>query len=235
MARNRLLIAALIVGGLLSAAGIAYAVIPDAGGQYHACMLKSTGTIRMIDSSLSPSSLLSHCTSLETEISWNKQGVPGTNGTNGVSPTVAQLPAGDPNCAAGGASITDAAGNTAYVCNGTNGTNGQDGEDFAGTFTSPNGQYKLEVTDTGIMLQAPGGKVKLDATGTQVEAAANLELKGGATAKLEGVAVAQVKGGLVQLNGCSRSVAGVGDQVPITVVGSISSILGPGFPTVCAG
>ncbi|MFL6010173.1 MAG: hypothetical protein ACJ734_00125 [Gaiellaceae bacterium] len=61
----------------------------------------------MIDPSLGTSSLLSHCLSPESEISWNKQG------RNGISPTVAQLAAGDANCPAGGASITDAAGNTA--------------------------------------------------------------------------------------------------------------------------
>jgi hypothetical protein len=232
MARKRLLIAALIVGGLLSAAGIADAVIPDAGGVYHACMLKNTGTIRLIDSSLSPSSLLSHCTSLETEISWNKQGVPGTNGTNGLSPTVAQLPAGDPNCAAGGASITDAAGNTAYVCSGQNGS---DGEDFAGTFTSPNGQYKLEVTDTGITLQGPGGKVKLDGPNTQIEAAAQLQLKGGATAKLESSGIAEIRGGFVQLNGCARQLVGVGNQVLVDPSTGFGQILPPGSPTVCAG
>jgi hypothetical protein len=232
MKRRTTLVAALVAAGLLAAAGIAYGIIPDASGEYHACVLKSTLTMRLIDPSLSSSSLLSHCTSFENEISWNKQGVPGT------SPTVAQLAAGDASCPAGGASITDAAGHTAYVCNGTNGTNGtdgQDGEDFAGTFTSPNGQYKLEVIDTGITLQGPGSKVKLDGPNTQVEAAANLDLKGSATAKLEGSGIAQVKGGIVQLNGCSRSVVGVGDQVLITTLGTFGPILPPGFPTVCAG
>jgi hypothetical protein len=223
MTRKTLLIVALCAAALLSAAGIAYAVIPDGSGQYTACMLKATGTIRMIDKSASPSSLLSHCTSLETEISWNQQGVPG------ASPTVAQLAAGDAHCANGGAAITDAGGNTAYVCNGT------DGQDFAGTFTSPNGQYKLEVADTGILLQAPGGKVRLDATSTRVEASASLELNSSGIAKLEGSGGAQVLGAMVQLNGCSRSLVGVGDQVLITQIGTFGPIQPPGFPTVCAG
>jgi hypothetical protein len=202
MTRKTLLIVALCAAALLSAAGIAYAVIPDGSGQYTACMLKATGTIRMIDKSASPSSLLSHCTSLET---------------------------GDAHCANGGAAITDAGGNTAYVCNGT------DGQDFAGTFTSPNGQYKLEVADTGILLQAPGGKVRLDATSTRVEASASLELNSSGIAKLEGSGGAQVLGAMVQLNGCSRSLVGVGDQVLITQIGTFGPIQPPGFPTVCAG
>jgi hypothetical protein len=227
MRRRTTLVAALVAAGLLAGTGIAYAVIPDANGEYHACMLKSTGTIRLIDPSLS--TLLGRCTSLETQISWNKQG------PSGVSPTVAQLAAGDTNCPAGGASITDAAGNTAYVCNGTNGTNGTDGEDFAGTFESANGQYKLAVTDTGITLDAPGGKVKLDATAAKVEGTAILELKAGAVAKLEGAANAQVRGGVVQLNGCSKPLVGVGDQVLVPPGGAIGQILPPGIPTVCAG
>jgi hypothetical protein len=223
MTRKTLAIAALCAVAVLGAAGIAYAVIPDASGQYTACMLKSAGTIRLIDKSASPTSLLSHCTSLEQEISWNQQGPPGTNG---ASPSVAQLATGDVHCANGGAAITDASSNTAYVCNGT---------DFAGTFTSPNGQYKLEVTDTGILLQSPGGRVRLNATNAQVEGAASLELKSSGTAKLEGSGGAQVVGALVQLNGCSRSLVGVGDQVLITQTGSFGPILPPGFPTVCAG
>jgi hypothetical protein len=45
-------------------------------------------------------------------------GLPGTNGTDGISPTVTQLSVGDSHCPLGGASITGANGNTAYVCSG---------------------------------------------------------------------------------------------------------------------
>ena len=226
MKRRTTLVVALVAAGLLVAAGIAYAVIPAASGEYHACMLKSAGTIRIIDPSLATTSLLGRCTSFETEITWNKQG------PAGISPSVAQLASGNANCPAGGASITDAAGNTAYVCNGTNGT---DGEDFAGTFTSANGQYKLEVTDTGITLQGPGSKVKLDGPNTQIEAAVDLELKGGASAKLEGSTSAEVRGGLVQLNGCGRHLVGVGDPVLVSPSTGSGQILPPGLLTVCAG
>jgi Collagen triple helix repeat (20 copies) len=85
--------------------GIAYAAIPDSGKVFTACMLKNVGTVRLIDPSLPSSNLMSHCTSLETQITFNQQGqqgpqgipgaqgakgltgangAPGTNGTNGL-------------------------------------------------------------------------------------------------------------------------------------------------------
>jgi hypothetical protein len=153
-----------------------------------------------------------------------------------MSPTVAQLAAGDANCPAGGASITDAASHVGYVCNGTNGTNGSDGEAFAGTFTSPNGQYKLEVADTGITLQGPVGRIRLTPSGTEVRADTDLTLRAGAIAKLQGDAQ-------VQLNGCGATVARVGDTVfGLVTVGPdggtfplLSGAILTGAPTVCAG
>ena len=139
------------------AGGVAYATIPDGAGVYTACKLNALGTIRLIDPSLPASSLLSHCTALETAISWNQRGQKGDPGQNGTSPTVAQLAVGNANCPTGGAAITDSAGSTAYVCNGANGTNGVDGQSFAGTFTSQNGAYSISVTNTGITLGSSGG------------------------------------------------------------------------------
>ena len=113
--------AVLVVGMLAVAGGIAYATIPDGGNVYTGCMLKNVGTVRLIDSSLPSSNLMSHCTALETQITWNQQGQkgdPGTpgatgkagaDGANGTSPRVTQLPLLDSHCPAGGAAITDAA------------------------------------------------------------------------------------------------------------------------------
>ena len=67
--------AALAAGGV----GIAGA-IPDGNRVITACMLKNVGTVRLIDTSLPASSVLSHCTSLEREVTWNQQGLAGTNG-----------------------------------------------------------------------------------------------------------------------------------------------------------
>jgi hypothetical protein len=47
------------------------------------CAPKNVGTIRLIDPSLDGSSLLGHCTSLETMVSWNQQGQAGAPGATG--------------------------------------------------------------------------------------------------------------------------------------------------------
>ena len=61
------------------AGGVAYAAIPDAGtGVYHACMLKSVGTIRIIDPERQRCS-----SSVEVEITFNKQGPAGNPGPTG--------------------------------------------------------------------------------------------------------------------------------------------------------
>lgn len=54
-------------------------------------------------------------------------GPAGANGSNGIGATVAPLSVGDPNCANGGASITDGNDNTAYACNGATGPQGPQG------------------------------------------------------------------------------------------------------------
>ena len=51
---------------------------------YTACKLKATGTIRLIDPSGPSSSLLSRCTSLETQITWNQNGQKGDPGPAGA-------------------------------------------------------------------------------------------------------------------------------------------------------
>ena len=74
MTRKRLvlLVAAL---ALVTAGGIGYAAIPDSNGVFTACRLNGVGTIRLIDPAATPaSSLLNHCTNLETQISWNQGG-----------------------------------------------------------------------------------------------------------------------------------------------------------------
>src|SRR5690349_15192871 len=82
--RSWKLAAAAVAVAALAGAGIAYATIPSAGGVINACMLKNVGTIRLIDPSLPASNPLSHCSSLETPVSWNQQGQPGTPGQDGA-------------------------------------------------------------------------------------------------------------------------------------------------------
>ncbi|HEV8460951.1 MAG TPA: phage tail protein [Gaiellaceae bacterium] len=79
----------------LISGGIAYASIPDANKVYTACMLKHVGTIRLIDTSLPSSSLLGHCRSIETRITFAKQGQVGPAGPPGpTGPAGAAGPAG---------------------------------------------------------------------------------------------------------------------------------------------
>jgi hypothetical protein len=143
---------------------------------------------------------------------------------------VTQLASGDTHCATAGASITDAAGNTAYVCNGADGA---DGKSFDGTFTSPGGEYSISVTDSGIKLsdtaggslQMAGGTVKVNGQETTVGANAVLQLSSAGTAS--------VRGGLVQLgNGSCVPVALLGSQVltPTNPLGQVTT----GSATVCA-
>ena len=131
------------------AGGVAWAAIPTDGGVYTACMLKNVGTVRLIDRSLPPANLMSHCKpALEVEISWNQRGVqglqgiqgpPGKDGLNGSNGIDGRDGApgkdgadgqdgegvtGEPepagaNCANGGSRFTVANGVT-YACNGVN-------------------------------------------------------------------------------------------------------------------
>jgi hypothetical protein len=60
------------------AGGVAYATIPNSNKVYTACMLKSAGTVRLIDPSLPASNAMSHCDSRrETQVTWNQQGQAG--------------------------------------------------------------------------------------------------------------------------------------------------------------
>ena len=80
---KRFLLATSLVAALALAAGIGYAAIPDSQGKIHACMLKATGTIRLIDTSLGAQSLRGHCTAVETEVTWSQQGPVGATGPQG--------------------------------------------------------------------------------------------------------------------------------------------------------
>jgi hypothetical protein len=223
------------------AGGIAYGSIPDAGGVYHACLAK-TGSVRIIDVDTD------QCRSVETPITFNEKGQPGEAGK---SPTVAQVAAGDSHCAAGGAAITDAAGTTAYVCSGangkdgadgtngtngtdgTNGTNGTDGAPFSGTFTSPNKQYSISVTDTGVTISGAGTTVNLSANGLNLESSGGLGVKAGGTLGLSGALLTLNNSGPT----CLRA-ARLGDSLLATSTnqGAISTgFITDGSPTVCIG
>jgi hypothetical protein len=77
-------VAAAAATALAVAGGIAYATIPDGNKVFNACMLRATGTVRLIDPSLPSSNPLGHCdTRFETQVSWNQQGQAGAAGSSG--------------------------------------------------------------------------------------------------------------------------------------------------------
>jgi hypothetical protein len=138
----------LVIFAMLTAttvAAVAYGAIPNGGGAYTACMVKKTGTIRLIDTSLGSKNRLGHCTAEESPITWGKAA--------GI-PIVAQLVSGDAHCPAGGASITGASGSVAYVCSAQSSNR---------NLQSPNGQYTLQLTDQGVALKGPGATIKIAA------------------------------------------------------------------------
>ena len=125
-----------------------------------ACFKPSNGTLYL----LGGGSGRTACQPGDIPISWNTAGV---NGQDGVSVTSQALAAGeDPACPNGGSKFTSVSGDT-YACNGTN---GQDGDDFDGSFTSPNGQYSLNVDDAGVRIEGPAvpGRIVLDSTGIRL-------------------------------------------------------------------
>jgi hypothetical protein len=197
------------------AGGIAYAAIPDASGVINACYRTSTddqkGQLRAVDSAAS-------CRNNELPTQWNVAGAPGARGPAGTSPTVSQVAPGTGGCANGGAAITDSAGATAYVCSGLNGQDGADGESFSGTFTSPNGQYSINVTDTGVMIASPdssivvsGGEIRVETMSTDgivvrsgglfdLRAGTSLDLRAGTTGRLESSSTMTIRGSVVNIN-----------------------------------
>lgn len=111
---------------VLVAAGTGYATIPGAGNVFAGCQLKGFGTVRLIDTSLPARSFQSHCTVLESPVSWNQLGqtgapgpagpvgpagppgaggAPGAPGQNGLNPATPVLADGDAGWTLDGATI----------------------------------------------------------------------------------------------------------------------------------
>jgi hypothetical protein len=253
--RKRDLIAALAGGAaLLALAGsVAWAAIPGDGGVYTACMLKNVGTVRLIDKSLPPGNLMSHCKpTLEVEISWSQRGPQGLQGIQGATGEK-----GDPGPA---------------------GADGADGQSFDGTFTSPNGEYSLSVTNSGITLShgsdtafllsgsditvltsgefrlnagedvvvtaggalaaqsatttslQSGSAFTLDAGSIAATASSTIAVQSGASTTMQSASAFSVSGTQVRLNSGS-SCAAAARQGDLVVAGAIGS----GSPTVCVG
>ena len=152
------LLGAATIGIALGAQAAYSGLFAASGATINACAQPGKGRVYVIGLPGTPT----ECKKGEIPIDWNLQGppaatgAPGTNGTNGVSPTVTPLSAGDLHCPAGGAAISTVGGTTTYVCS---------GQPFAGTFTSPNNQFSLSVTNSGVEISGPNTKVSLPSSG----------------------------------------------------------------------
>jgi hypothetical protein len=108
---------------------------------YTACMLKSSGTIRLIDPSLPSSSLLGHRTAFETQVQWSRQGPQGTPGVQG--------PPGPPGTSAAENLYTSPAdGNVVLADKGLH---------RVVYLTLPAGSYELTAGLTASWLNSPAG------------------------------------------------------------------------------
>ncbi len=91
------------------------------------------------------------CNDAETAIQWSQAGPQGPQGPQGdPGPQGIPGPQGDPGPA---------------------GT-------FSGTFESPNHEYKLSVTDSGIELESSSAKVVIDGPNIDIEASGTVTVKG---------------------------------------------------------
>jgi hypothetical protein len=129
------------------------------GAVIYGCAQKNNGNLRVVAEG-------ENCRPSEHPISWNQEGPQGPPGQNGAD----------------GQNGQDGADGQDGV-DGQNGADGQDGQDgadgvFTGTFTSPNGQFSLIVTDAGIVLSGPSGSLTLDA--------ASISLDGGGLVSING-------------------------------------------------
>lgn len=131
------------------AGGVAYAAIPDAGTGVYHACMLKNVGTIRI---IDPER--QRCSaSLEIEITFNKQGPTGNPGPTG--------PPGPPGQS------------------GRDGMDGKDGAPFSGTFTSPNGEYSLSVTDAGIVLAGAGSTINLTSAGVAVQSSRDLTLQSG--------------------------------------------------------
>ena len=131
---------------------------------------------------------------------------------------------------------------------GADGEDGEDGEPFSGTFTSPNGQYSLSVTDAGIRLAGLGSTIVLDASGIDVRSATALTLRStfGTSIRASAGLTAESGGGVLMLNGpvvrvgssaSCRPAARLGDAITgsADAGGAVTGVVSSGTPAVCLG
>jgi hypothetical protein len=199
---------AFVLGAALTAAVFVGRAAHATTGTIEACFKPSNGTLYL----LGETSGREECMPGDIPISWNSSGV---NGQDGVSVTSESLAPGDDAACPNGGSKFTAANGVSYACNGANGqdgedgVDGQDGQDFAGTFTSPNGLFKLVVDDTNARMEGPAGRVRITPSGIDVDSNGILELRGGAVVRAQAGSALQLQSsGLFSASGSVTTIGG---------------------------
>jgi hypothetical protein len=218
---------AFVLGAALTAAVFVGRAAHATTGTIEACFKPSNGTLYL----LGESSGREECQPGDIPISWNSEGI---NGQDGVSVTSESLAPGDDAACPNGGSKFTAANGISYACNGTNGqdgqdgqdgADGQDGQDFDGTFTSPNGLFKLIVNDTTARLEGPSSRIQITPGTVQIQTSGLFSASG---------TVTTIGGNQILLNGSGCGVlrnTDVNPFIPPTTGGPV--LLNPnGSPTV---
>jgi hypothetical protein len=218
---------AFVLGAALTAAVFVGRAAHATTGTIEACFKPSNGTLYL----LGESSGREECQPGDIPISWNSEGI---NGQDGVSVTSESLAPGDDAACPNGGSKFTAANGISYACNGTNGqdgqdgqdgADGQDGQDFDGTFTSPNGLFKLIVNDTTARLEGPSSRIQITPGTVQIQTSGLFSASG---------TVTTIGGNQILLNGSGCGVlrnTDVNPFIPPTTGGPV--LLSPnGSPTV---
>ena len=124
-----------VVALLALSAGIAYATIPDASSQYHACVLSAVGQVRIIDHGAGET-----CKENEQHVHWSQSGAPGPAGPQGepgpegpTGPTGPQGPASPTNLVIREGPVSDPGGTSVASCNAGDRATGGGGTAFGDT------------------------------------------------------------------------------------------------------
>src|SRR5829696_1279902 len=156
---SKKLVGLVVVIVAVVAGSAAFAAIPDAGGVIHGCYVKSGGSIRVIDATVT------NCKSTETSLDWNQHGQPGVPGPQG--PTGATGPKGDTGAtgATGPQGLTGAAGPKGDTgAKGDTGPQGPKGDTGSGVMKTIAGL----VNDTGVLQVGSGVTSSRASTGDYI-------------------------------------------------------------------
>lgn len=137
-----------LVGAVVSGAVVAAAAEPSGDETIHGCVNPS-GSLRVVSAPA--------CRSNETLLSWNQRGPRGPQGPQGE--TGEQGPQGVP----GSPGPTGPPGPSGPP--GAQGPAGPAGTSGTASLVSPNGMFRVEITNGGVFVRGPGGTFIVDGRG----------------------------------------------------------------------